>query len=180
MACAWRVHGVCSMACAWHAQHGTCIMACTSWLSTSSTSLRRTGAAGGAGSPRQPARPRCGLRLLVGTRRVRRARARQHGQGALTTPWRLDHPLAGPELPAPAPPQGQPDARLAALARRHQGPRTAASGGRAVGQHAQSARLGSAPAQLLCLLGARLAALGSSALPGRGRPTGCPATASGA
>eukprot|EP00964_Phaeocystis_antarctica_P071284 scaffold43471_cov57-Phaeocystis_antarctica.AAC.3 len=40
--------------------------------------------------------------------------------------------------------------------------------------------LGSAPARLLCLLKARLAALGGSALPGRGRPTGRPATASGA
>ena len=40
--------------------------------------------------------------------------------------------------------------------------------------------LDSAAAQLLCLLRARLAALGSSALPGRGRPTGRPATASGA
>ena len=37
--------------------------------------------------------------------------------------------------------------------------------------------LGSAPARLLCLPRARLAALGSSALPGRGRPTGLPATA---
>jgi hypothetical protein len=34
--------------------------------------------------------------------------------------------------------------------------------------------------RLLCLLSARLAAPGSSALPGRGRPTGRPATASGA
>ena len=40
--------------------------------------------------------------------------------------------------------------------------------------------LGSAPARLLCLLTARLVALGSSALPGRGRPTELPATASGA
>ena len=40
--------------------------------------------------------------------------------------------------------------------------------------------LGSAPTRLLCLLRARLAALGSSAFPGRGRPTGHPATASGA
>eukprot|EP00964_Phaeocystis_antarctica_P012267 scaffold6783_cov61-Phaeocystis_antarctica.AAC.2 len=40
--------------------------------------------------------------------------------------------------------------------------------------------LGSAPARLVCLLGARLAALDSSALPGRGRSTGRPATASGA
>ena len=40
--------------------------------------------------------------------------------------------------------------------------------------------LGSAPARLLCLLRARLAALGSSALPGRGRPSGRPATASSA
>ena len=40
--------------------------------------------------------------------------------------------------------------------------------------------LGSAPARLLRLLRTRLAALGSSALPGRGRPTGRPATASGA
>ena len=40
--------------------------------------------------------------------------------------------------------------------------------------------LGSAPARLLCLLRARLAALGSSALPGRGLATGRPATASGA
>ena len=40
--------------------------------------------------------------------------------------------------------------------------------------------LGSAPAQFLCLLRARLAALGSSRLPGRGRPTGCPATVSAA
>ena len=40
--------------------------------------------------------------------------------------------------------------------------------------------LGSAPAWLLCLLRARLAALGSSALAGRGQPTGRPATASGA
>ena len=38
----------------------------------------------------------------------------------------------------------------------------------------------SAPARTLRLLRARLAALGSSALPGRGRPIGCPATASGA
>eukprot|EP00964_Phaeocystis_antarctica_P014792 scaffold8163_cov78-Phaeocystis_antarctica.AAC.2 len=41
-------------------------------------------------------------------------------------------------------------------------------------------RLGSAPARVLRLLWARLAALTSSALPGRGRPTGSPATASGA
>ena len=33
---------------------------------------------------------------------------------------------------------------------------------------------------ILCLLRARLAALGSSALPGRGRPIGCPTIASGA
>ena len=39
--------------------------------------------------------------------------------------------------------------------------------------------LGSAPARLLRLLRARLAALGSSALPGRSQPTGRPATASG-
>ena len=39
---------------------------------------------------------------------------------------------------------------------------------------------GSAPARLLRLLGARLAALGSSALPGRGRPAGRPAIASAA
>ena len=39
--------------------------------------------------------------------------------------------------------------------------------------------LGSAPARILCLLGARLAARGSSALPGRGQITGLPATASG-
>ena len=37
--------------------------------------------------------------------------------------------------------------------------------------------LGSAPARLLCLPRARLAALGSSARPGKGRPTGRPATA---
>ena len=37
--------------------------------------------------------------------------------------------------------------------------------------------LGSAPARLLCLLGARLAALGGSSLSGRGRPTRRPATA---
>eukprot|EP00964_Phaeocystis_antarctica_P111629 scaffold75964_cov55-Phaeocystis_antarctica.AAC.1 len=49
-----------------------------------------------------------------------------------------------------------------------------------VAQHAQSkCRLGSAPARLLHLLRARLAALGSSALPGGGRPTGRPATGSG-
>ena len=40
--------------------------------------------------------------------------------------------------------------------------------------------LGSAQARLLCLLRARLAALGSSALLGRGQPTGSPAAASGA
>eukprot|EP00964_Phaeocystis_antarctica_P017412 scaffold9616_cov59-Phaeocystis_antarctica.AAC.1 len=40
--------------------------------------------------------------------------------------------------------------------------------------------LGSAPARLLRLLRARLTALGSSALPGRGRPTGRLVTASGA
>ena len=40
--------------------------------------------------------------------------------------------------------------------------------------------LASAPARLLRLLRARLEALGSSALPGRGRPTVRPATASGA
>jgi len=38
----------------------------------------------------------------------------------------------------------------------------------------------SAPARLLCLPTARLTAPGSSSLPGRGRPTGNPATASGA
>ena len=48
------------------------------------------------------------------------------------------------------------------------------------GQRARSAPLGSAPARLLRLLRARLAALGSSALPGRGRPIGRPATASAA
>ena len=48
------------------------------------------------------------------------------------------------------------------------------------GRSAQSACLGSAPARLLRLLRARLAALSSAALPGRGRPTGRPATASGA
>ena len=47
-------------------------------------------------------------------------------------------------------------------------------------QHGQSAPHGSAPARLLYLLGARLAALGSSALTRRGRPTGRPATASDA
>ena len=47
-------------------------------------------------------------------------------------------------------------------------------------QHAQSACLGSAPARLPRLLRARLAALGRSALPGRGRPTERPATASAA
>ena len=47
------------------------------------------------------------------------------------------------------------------------------------GQRARSAPLGSAPARLLCLLRARLAAPSSSALPGRGRATGRPATASG-
>ena len=48
------------------------------------------------------------------------------------------------------------------------------------GRSAQSACLGSAPARLLRLLRARLAALSSAALPGRGRPTGRPATASDA
>ena len=46
--------------------------------------------------------------------------------------------------------------------------------------HGQSARLGSAPARLLRLLSARLAALGGSALPERGPATGRPATALGA
>ena len=46
--------------------------------------------------------------------------------------------------------------------------------------YADTSCLGSAPARLLCLLRARLAALGSAALPGRRRPTGRPATASGA
>ena len=49
-----------------------------------------------------------------------------------------------------------------------------------VRQHGQSAPLGSAPARLLCLLRARLAALGSSALPRRVWPTERPATASDA
>ena len=49
-----------------------------------------------------------------------------------------------------------------------------------VQQHGQSAPYGRAPARLLRLLRARLAALGSSALPGRGPATGVPATASGA
>ena len=49
-----------------------------------------------------------------------------------------------------------------------------------VRQHGQSAPLGRAPARPLCLLRARLAALDSSALPGRGQPTGRPAAASGA
>ena len=44
----------------------------------------------------------------------------------------------------------------------------------------QLARLGRAPARPLCLLSARLAALGSLALPERGPATGRPATASGA
>ena len=47
-------------------------------------------------------------------------------------------------------------------------------------QHGQECPLGCDPARLLHLLGTRLAALGSSALPGRGRLTGRPATASGA
>ena len=52
-------------------------------------------------------------------------------------------------------------------------------------QHGQMAVLavpclGSALARLLCLLRARLAAMGSSALPGRGRPAGRLGTASGA
>ena len=51
---------------------------------------------------------------------------------------------------------------------------------RAVQPHGQSAVWVGAPARLLRLLRARLAAPGSSALPGRGRPTGRPATASGA
>ena len=51
--------------------------------------------------------------------------------------------------------------------------------GNEVLQQGQSPPLGSAPARPLCLLRARLAALGSSVLPGRGRPTGRPATASG-
>ena len=40
-------------------------------------------------------------------------------------------------------------------------------------QHGQSAPLGSATARILCLLRARLVALSSSALPGRGRLTRC-------
>ena len=50
-----------------------------------------------------------------------------------------------------------------------------------MGEAAGSKRcpLGTTPAQLLCLLRARLAALGSSALPGRGRATARPASASG-
>ena len=47
-------------------------------------------------------------------------------------------------------------------------------------EHAQSAHLAAPPARLMCLHWARLVALGSSALPGRGRPTGRPATSSGA
>ena len=47
-------------------------------------------------------------------------------------------------------------------------------------QHGQSATLGSDPARLLRLLRARLAALISSALPGRSSATGRPANASGA
>eukprot|EP00964_Phaeocystis_antarctica_P122873 scaffold86503_cov33-Phaeocystis_antarctica.AAC.1 len=47
-------------------------------------------------------------------------------------------------------------------------------------QHGQKCPLGCAPARLLHLLGTRLAAPGSSALPGRGRPTERPASASGA
>ena len=49
-----------------------------------------------------------------------------------------------------------------------------------VDQHGQSATLGSAPARLLHLLRARLAAPCSSALPGRAPATGIPATASAA
>ena len=52
--------------------------------------------------------------------------------------------------------------------------------GGAVCQHGHSAPLGSAPARFLRLLRARLAALGSPALPGRGSATGRPAAASGA
>ena len=47
-------------------------------------------------------------------------------------------------------------------------------------QHGQKCPLGCDPARLLRLLGTRLAALRSSALPGRGRLTGRPANASGA
>eukprot|EP00964_Phaeocystis_antarctica_P014938 scaffold8253_cov45-Phaeocystis_antarctica.AAC.1 len=68
----------------------------------------------------------------------------------------LRHTLAAPSLPA------------------------VAAGG-AGGTAAWSKRpLGSAPARLLRLLRARLTALGSSTLPGRDRPIGRPATASGA
>ena len=47
-------------------------------------------------------------------------------------------------------------------------------------QQVKSAALGSAPARLLRLLTARLVVLGSSALPGRNRPTAFPAAASAA
>ena len=47
---------------------------------------------------------------------------------------------------------------------------------RSVPQHGQSAPLSSAPARLLRLLRARLAAPGNSALPGKGQPTLHPAT----
>eukprot|EP00964_Phaeocystis_antarctica_P099456 scaffold65302_cov38-Phaeocystis_antarctica.AAC.3 len=47
-------------------------------------------------------------------------------------------------------------------------------------QQGQNAPRASTPARPLCLLRARQTALDSSALPGRGRPTGHPATASGA
>ena len=45
------------------------------------------------------------------------------------------------------------------------------------GQHGQSAALAVPQVDSCAFLRARLAALGSSALPGRGRPTGRPATA---
>eukprot|EP00964_Phaeocystis_antarctica_P024401 scaffold13668_cov72-Phaeocystis_antarctica.AAC.3 len=50
----------------------------------------------------------------------------------------------------------------------------------AVPQHGQTATLGSAPARLLRLLRARLVALAARHSQVRGRPTGRPATASGA
>ena len=49
-----------------------------------------------------------------------------------------------------------------------------------VEEHGQRWPLGSTPARPMCLLRARLVALGSSALAERGRPTRRPATASGA
>ena len=108
-------------------------------------------------------------------RAARRALRRHRSRAEAPPRWHTDHargPMANPnpkQASVHAVRAGMPTLELQALLVSWE-----------VRPHGQSAPLASAPARLLRLLRARLAALGSSALPGGGQLTGRPTTASGA